>query len=131
MEGYNTKRLATVLSDRMKVTSSAAVPKTVELGTYNADQSITPDSLRVRVPKGEYMINFMLAGDIYTSSETVSLSGGAHGGHESGSGHHSHTNDGNHNHRLPPNFFPLQAGDRILIVWCGTEPIVVAKVVSS
>lgn len=131
MEGYNTKRLAHVLANRMKETSNAAVRTTVELGTYNMDGSITPDSLRARIPKGEYMINFMLTNDIYTSSEDISISGGSHGGHESGSGSHEHNNVGEHNHRLPAKLFPLMAGDRILIAWCGTEPVVIAKVTRS
>lgn len=130
MEGYNTKRLANVLANRMKDTSNAAVRTTIELGTYNQDHSITPDSLRVRIPKGEYMINFVLTNDVYTASEDISFSGGAHF-QEVGSGAHEHNNVGMHNHRLPPKLFPLQEGDRILIAWCGTEPVVIAKVTRS
>lgn len=130
MEGYNTKRLAQVLADRMKATSNAAVRTTIELGTYNADRSITPDSLRMRIPKGQYMINFMLTDDTYTTSETISISGGEHTQKE-GSGYHEHNNVGRHNHRLPAKLLPLVAGDRILIAWCGTEPVVIAKVVTS
>lgn len=128
MEGYNTKRLANVLANRMKDTSNAAVRTTIELGTYNMDKSITPDSLRVRIPKGEYMINFMLTDDNYTASEDISFSGGGHTQKE-GSGVHEHNNVGMHNHRLPTKLLNLLPGDRILIAWCGTEPVVIAKVV--
>lgn len=127
MEGYNTKRLAHLLSDRMKETSNAAVRTTIELGTYNKDGSITPDSLRVRIPKGEYMINFMLSDDTFTSQDTISISGGAHP-QEGGDGSHEHTNVGEHSHKVPKKLFPLKEGDRILIAWCGTEPVVIAKV---
>lgn len=131
MEGNNTKRLANVLTDRMKATSNAAVPVTIELGVYNSDKSISPYSLRgAKIPKGQYLINFMLTDDIYTSSEDISFSGGGHAQKE-GSGVHSHNNVGEHNHRLPAKLFPLQAGDYILIAWCGTEPVVICKVVSS
>ena len=112
MGGVNTKRLAAVLSDRMKQTSSAAVGISVELGTYNGDQSITPDSLRARIPKGQYMINFSLVGSVTTEPQ--------------GDG-----DGGSHAHRLPARFDPLKQGDRILIAWCGTEPVVIAKVISS
>lgn len=128
MENFNTKRLASLLANRMKETSNAAVRTTLELGRYNKDHSITPDSLRVKIPKGEYMINFMFRGDVYTAAEVVSLSGGGHA-QEGGSGEHVHTNDGEHTHRLPTQLLPLKEGDRILIAWCGTEPVVIAKVV--
>lgn len=131
MDGNNTARLATVLSDRMKKTSNAALRIIMELGTYNIDKSITPDNLRARIPKGDYMINFMLSEVIETSTETVSISGGAHGGHEGGSGHHEHNDVGEHSHRLPEKLFPLKDGDRILIAWCGNIPVVIAKVVCS
>lgn len=127
MEGYNTKRLANVLANRMKDTSKAAVRTTIELGTYNEDGSITPDSLRTRIPKGEYMINFMLTNDTFTSSDTVSISGGVHAQKE-GSGYHEHNNVGEHSHKVPKKLHPLMEGDRILIAWCGTEPVVIAKV---
>ena len=129
MEGYNTKRLANVLANRMKDTSNAAVRTTIELGTFNNDQSITPDSLRVRIPKGEYMLNYMLTNDTFTSTDTISISGGEHAQKE-GSGYHEHNNVGKHSHKGPKKLFPLQGGDRILIAWCGTEPVVIAKVVT-
>lgn len=105
MEGYNTKRLATVLSDRMKETSGAFSRPYVELGVYNEDDSITPDSLRIAIPKGEYMINFMLTDDQLTSEELY------------------------HEHEIPDKLAPLKANDRILIAWCGNEPVVIAKVI--
>ena len=130
MEGNNTKRLANVLSDRMKATSSAAVPVTIELGVYNRDGSISPYSLRgAQIPKGQYLINWSLVGGLYTEPETLNISGGGHGGHDGGSGTHSHTNE--HSHRLPPRFNLLAPGDYILIAWCGTEPVVICRVTSS
>ena len=131
MNGNNMQRFANLLSDRMKATSSATVRTTLELGRINEDKDLIPDSLMVPIPVGEYMVNLMLQGSMETSIETHSHVGGAHGGHDGGDGNHSHTDDGHHAHRLPSRFNPLKAGDRVLIAWCGTEPVVIAKVVAS
>ena len=66
----NIERFATMMSDRMKQTSNAAVPTTIELGTVNSNLSITPASLGVPIPQGEYMVNLLLTGGIKTSKET-------------------------------------------------------------
>lgn len=131
----NMQRLGDVLATRMKKTSAAAVPTTIELGTINGNLSLTTDSLPTPIPKGDYMINLMLAGNSYrTSSETHSHSGGSHS--HSGSDHShsggSHSHDGGaHSHELPSAFRSLKAGDRVLVAWCGYEPVVIAIVVSS
>ena len=126
----NSQRLGKTLSNRMKKTADGAVPTTTDLGVVNADFSITSDSLKVAIPKGDYMVNLMLTGGRNTSTESHNHSGGSHGGHESGSGTHSH-NGGDHSHELPDAFRGLRAGDRVLLAWCGSEPIVIAVVVSS
>lgn len=131
----NMQRLGDTLASRMKKTSAAAIPTTIELGTIGSNLSLTTDSLPVPIPKGDYMINLMLAGDSYrTSSETHSHSGGSHS--HSGTDHShsggSHTHDGGaHSHELPSAFRSLKGGDRVLVAWCGNEPVVVAVVVSS
>jgi hypothetical protein len=105
----------------MKKTSAAAVPMAMELGTIGSNLSLTLDSIPVPIPKGDYMINLMLAGDSYrTSSESHS-----HSGYD-----HSHSG-GAHSHALPDTFRALKAGDRVLVAWCGNEPVVIAVVVSS
>ena len=127
----NMQRLGETLSGRMKKTASGAVPTTIELGIINANLSLTTDSLKTPIPKGDYMINLLLAGSAYrTSKETHTHSGGSHGGLESGSGSHSHEG-GSHDHALPEGFRNLKAGDRVLVAWCGNEPVVIAIVVSS
>lgn len=107
----NTQRLGRTLANRMKQTSNAAVKTTIELGKVNQNLSITPNSLRVAIPKGDYMVNLMLTGGTSTGSASFG--------------------DGSHSHTLPSAFRALQAGDRILIAWCGNEPVVIAIVVSS
>ena len=117
----NMQRLGATLADRMKKTSAAAVPTTLELGTIGSNLSLTTDSLPVPIPKGDYMITLTLAGDSYrTSSESHTHSGD------------DHTHDGGeHSHALPSAFRSLKAGDRVLVAWCGNEPVVLAVLVSS
>lgn len=112
----NSQRLGATLSNRMKKTADGAVPTTIELGVVNANLSITTDSLQAAIPQGDYMVNLMLTGGL-------GITGGAHEGHEAGDGTHSHT--------LPNAFRGLRAGDRILVAWCGNEPVVIAVVTSS
>lgn len=107
----NMQRLGSTLSNRMKQTSNAAIKTTVELGTVNKNLSITPDSLRVAIPKGDYMVNLMMTGERDTS--------------------HSYAGEYAHTHELPAAYRGLQTGDRVLIAWCGNEPVVVAIVVKS
>lgn len=131
----NMQRLGATLSNRMKKTSQAATRPNMELGIVNGNLSITTDGLRVTIPKGDYMVNLMLASGSYqTSSETHSHSGGSHShtgaDHSHSGGSHSH-NGGAHSHDLPSGFRSLAAGDRVLVSWCGNEPVVIAIVVSS
>ena len=107
----NMQRFAAVMAGRMNQTSRAAVSTTIELGIVNENLSITPDSLRVAIPKGDYMVNLMLTGEKNTGV--------------GGSGENSHR------HELPVEYRVLQPGDRILIAWCGNEPVVIAIVTSS
>ena len=101
----NMQRLGNTLASRMKKTADAAVPTTLELGIIRDNLSLTTDSLLSIIPKGEYMVNLML-----TDAED--------GGGESG-------------YELPGNFRSLKDGDRVLVAWCGNEPVVIAIVVSS
>ena len=125
----NTQRLGATLSNRMKRTAYGAVPTTIELAVVNANLSITPDSLKAEIPRGDYMVNLALTGGIKTSTESHTHSGGSHAQY-SGDGSHSHSG-GAHSHELPDGFRGLQAGDRVLVAWCGTDPVVIAIVTSS
>jgi hypothetical protein len=129
MNSSNIERFGTVMANRMKQTSNAAIPTTIELATVNSNMSITPDSLGAPIPKGEYMVNLMLTGSKITSKTEHSHSGGAHE-QEVGSGVHSHTG-GEHDHGLPETLRNIQPGDRVVIAWCGNEPVVIAIAVSS
>lgn len=84
----NMERYGKVLSDRMRRAASAAVPIAAELGRINENLSLTPDSLRIPIPKGDYLVDNTLTG-------------------------------------------VLQMGDRVLLIWCGNDPVVVSIVVNS
>ena len=126
----NIEKFATVMANRMKKTSDAAVPTVLELGTINSSLALLPDGLQAAVPRGDYMVNLLLTGELFTSSEAHLHEGGAHGGHEGGDGTHTH-NGGLHNHEMPDSYRNLSPGDRVLIAWCGNEPVVIAIVVRS
>lgn len=110
--GNNIQRLGETLASRMTKTANAAVPTSIELGIINENMSLTTDSLRVPVPKGEYMVDIRLNGpapnDPYETQEKEE-----------------------HKHKLPKFFRALKPGDRVLVAWCGNEPVVIAIVVSS
>ena len=108
----NMQRLGDVLSDRMKRTSRSHTQVSIELGVINRNLSLTTDSLRTPIPKGDYMINLELASGSYRTG-SASVSGSSH------------------SHQLPAAFRSVQSGDRVLVAWCGNEPIVIAIVVGS
>ena len=109
----NMQRLGATLADRMKKTSAAAVPMAMELGTIGSNLSLTVDSLPVPIPQGDYMINIMLASSSYRTGSASDADGISH------------------SHTLPTVFRSLKGGDRVLVAWCGNEPVIVAVVVSS
>ena len=119
----NLQRLGSTLADRMKKTAGAAALITAEMGTINRDMSLSVDSVKKAIPKGDYMINISLSSSSYnTSSESHTHDGGLLIGTIDG---------GSHSHRLPSVFRALKAGDRVLVIWCGFEPIVVSIITQS
>lgn len=107
----NLQRLGSIVDSRMKKTSGASVPVTVEFGKIGANMSLMPDSLDgIQIPKGDYTVNITLASDSYNTTSAGTYS---------------------HSHRLPDDFRALQKDDRVVILWCGNEPVVVAVVTSS
>lgn len=108
--GKNIQRLGNTLANRMNSTARAAVPTSLELGTIGRNMSLTTDSLRTEIPKGEYMINLMLTGGSRTGKETAGEA---------------------HSHEMPAGYRNIKGGDRVLVAWCGNEPVVIAILVSS
>ena len=131
MNSSNIERFGTVMANRMKQTSDAAIPLTIELATVNSNMSITPDSLGAPIPQGEYMINLALTGSKKTGKTIHSHNDGTHGEHVGGgSGVHNH-NGGEHDHPLPSPLRNIMPGDRVVIAWCGNEPVIIAIAVPS
>lgn len=104
----NVQRLGETLAGRMKRTANAAVPTSIELGTINNNLSLTTDSLQASIPKGDYLVALTLTAGSYITGETD-----------------------RHTHTLPGVFRGLRAGDRVLVAWCGNEPVVISIVASS
>lgn len=117
----NIQKLGEVLSSRMIKTAGAAVPTTIELGTIGTNLSLTTDSLQATIPKGDYMVNLALASQTYkTSKEAVKVQIDT-----------EKIESDEHDHELPSVIRGLKPGDRVLVAWCGFEPIVIAIVISS
>lgn len=108
MARSNLQKLGNTLAGRMQKTASAAVPTTLELGRINENLSLSTDSLRSAIPKGDYMVALHMTGSTYRTSY-----------------------DEAHSHELPNVIRKLKAGDRVLVAWCGNEPIIISIVVSS
>lgn len=129
----NIQRLGETIAGRMKRTAKDMVPTSIELGIINSNLSLTTDSLKTQIPKGDYMVNLLLAGqEEETSSEEHTHSGGSHSHSGDGlmltGGAHGH-GGGEHSHKVM--LRTLNAGDRVLVAWCGHEPVVIAVLVSS
>lgn len=81
----------------------------VSLGGINGDLSLTIDGVGGDVPKGQYMVSRHL-----TRPETVTTTAA----------------DG-HTHDVLTELRELKAGDRVLVLWAGSEPVVTDIVLSS
>ena len=109
--GYKTNsgmsKMAGVLSERMKAENQSSL--VLDFGGINSDMSLTTNTFPVAIPKGGYMLCRHLGG------LSLSISGGEHGGHESGTGAH------NHSISLPG----IGPGDRVLVAWVQNMPVIV------
>lgn len=126
--GNSIKQLGNVIAGRIQKTAQANKGMYLELGTINADLSLKVDGLVGNITPNDYMVDVRLTHIDYNTSETEhEHSGGAHGGHELGTGTHTH-DGGKHLHRVPSVFRRLEAGDRVLVAWVGNDPVIVAIV---
>ncbi len=132
----NIQRLGDALASRMKKTANAAVPTTIELGTIGNNLYLTTDSIKTPIAADQYMVAINLTHENYFTYNELNSSAAAPHHHEGGthgqccgSGYHTH-DDGLHDHRLPSVFRRLQPGDRVLVAWCGNQPVVISIVVS-
>lgn len=121
----NIQRLGGDLSSRMKKTAGANVPTTMELGRINGDLSLTVDSLSNTIPKGSYMVSLWLTHDTYYSYDE------RYDTDKKPTRDPHDEEDGLHDHRAPSVFRKLEPGDRVLVAWAGSEPIVISVITSS
>lgn len=112
---------------QMKRIVGASKTNVTELGTIGSDGSLTVPSLGNAIPKGDYMISLHLTAPwaLGLNTSTVGLT-------TKTAEDHSHSIDGHkHTVTLPNRLRGLQAGDRVIVAWVGTEPVVIDIVVSS
>lgn len=108
----NIDELGKLLNAQMKRAATANQGISVELGSINSNMALVVGSLNNAIPQGEYMISLRLTLPklLFETKETD-----------------THT----HEAELPEQLRPVQAGDRVVVAWVGTEPVVVDIVVSS
>ena len=100
-------KLGNTIHGAMQNVTAANSSVVVELGKINSDMSLTTDSFKVPIPKGDYMVDIAL-----TSTPGVRIES---------YGSHTHT----FRNRV------LKAGDRVVVMRVGTERIVTNIVTSS
>lgn len=134
--GKNTQRLGGILASRMNSTARAVSGVPLELGTINGDMSLKVDSLNGNISPNEYLVvlhltheNYFTYNELNSSSKAPHVHAGGTHSQEIGSGYHTHSSDGLHDHRLPSVFRGLKPGDRVLVAWAGVEPVIVEIVV--
>ena len=101
--------------EQMRNVMKANLGITVELGTITKNMALSVSSLGNPIPKGDYMISLhlMQASLEIATSRVESLE------------NHRHTVT------IPSKLRGLNSGDRVLVAWVGTEPVVIDIVVSS
>lgn len=127
-------RLANVLAGRMREQAAVISHPIVDYGEIQADGSLLTDDYPIPIPHGDYLVCRGLtlgkAGaalcTITPEGGTHTHDGGAHGGHEGGDGSHTHEG-GKHGHTVPvpEKLRGLSSGDRVLVVWRGSDAVVV------
>jgi|GEM_PF-6456519 len=118
--------LAELLSERMQTVLKAGNSILLELGRIRNDLSLSVDSLKDYIPKGDYLLSLSLTGltgdNLHSKTIAHNHSGGEHT-QQTGNGFHTHE-DGSHTHVLPAPLRGVKPGDRVLVVWAGGQPIV-------
>lgn len=115
-----------IMDTHMKEIYRSNTTVSVELGTISGDMSLSVGSLQNAIPKGDYMVSLHLTvGSLVLDTTKIPLT-------TKEADEHKHSID-EHMHKitLPTQMRGLRAGDRVLVLWAGTEPVVVDIVVSS
>ena len=134
------EELGKLMNEQMKSIALGNKGITVELGKIGANMSLSTDSLSNAIPRGEYMISLHLrnvpmiidSSEVELITENESLSTEDAEGHSHGIQEHAHEIKAHlHTVEIPSKLRGIQPGDRVIVAWVGTEPVVVDIVVSS
>ncbi len=117
-----TNKLANVLAGRMK--KECENPLVLDFGEIQVNGSLITNTFPVPIPKGDYSVLRQLTLGLTDEKLTVTKNDGAHGGHISGEGVHSHTV------LIPEKMRSIKAGDRVLVAWVQNEAVVIDIVTS-
>jgi len=131
-------KLGQVLQERMR--ACGAIPLLLDFGAIQSDMSLLTNTYPIPIPKTDYTVCRQLTlgatGAVLTTTATDGLhSHGPSGEHtqESGTGVHSHTNEGTHIHNvlIPEKMRKLKPGDRVLVAWVQNEAVVIDIIISA
>ena len=122
------EKFGKLMNQRARQVAGAYKDAPPELGVINGDWSLSVSSLSNTIPKGEYMVTLHLKTENTNENLTITATDGAHSHVQSSS-----QVEGDHSHvvLVGETIRGIQPGDRVLVVWVGTEPIVVDIVVDS
>lgn len=108
--------LGKMMRNQMREVANANKGLTIELGRINNNMSLSVASLGNAIPSGDYMVSLRLTIGYKTEDLTIDTKGAD-----------GHT----HELEIPEKYRGIKPGDRVLVAWAGTEPIVIDIVVSS
>lgn len=112
--------LAKAFSQRIQMETSGSLM--LDFGSIEPDFSLKTNTFPQNIPKTDYLVCRSLTTGP-AGGDMVTVSGGAHGGHESGNGGHSHVIP------IPEKMRSLKPGDRVLVAWVDKEAVVVDIIV--
>lgn len=133
----NIDKLADEIERRTKDQINFSQSPPLELGILQPNGSLKLDNFPGEITGFLVCRTLMIGptGDVLTQTQnpgkpndgTHSHDGGTHGGHESGDGGHTHSNQAAHVHDvlIPETMRKLKPGDRVLVAWAGKIPVIV------
>lgn len=126
-------KLAAVLAARMGDQAAEVGRPDIDFGEIGTDYSLQADSYPVPIPQSDYLVcRHLTLGETGATLTATAQGGehrhedGAHGGHQGGDGSHEHEGGGHaHDVPVPEKLRSLAPGDRVLLVWRGSDAVVI------
>lgn len=106
------EKLGDTLNSRMQHVQNATKGMGPEIGTITSGLGLKVGSVNNTIPRGAYLVSRNLT----MSNPTAST---------------NEVNNHKHTVSLPAKLGAFKAGDRVLVIWCGYEPVVVAVLENS